>query len=105
MYPDGFRYERARTVEEAVDFLSEHTGSKMELLAGEYSLLPTMKSGLASPTVLIDIGRIDDLRGIECDGNATTIAHVVCGHRGIQRPLGRLPRSRRGGQRGYSPTH
>lgn len=43
MYPAGFQYERAGTVEEAVDFLIEYAGSEIELLAGGYSLLPTMK--------------------------------------------------------------
>ena len=77
MYPAGFQYERAGTVEEAVDFLIEYAGSETELLAGGHSLLPTMKSGLASPSVLIDIGRIDGLRGIERDDDTTTIGALT----------------------------
>ena len=77
MYPNEFQYERAGTVEEAIDLLTEYAGSDIELLAGGHSLLPTMKSGLASPSVLIDIGRIDDLRGIECDSDTTTIGALT----------------------------
>ena len=77
MYPDGFTYERATTVDEALDLIAEHTDAETELLAGGHSLLPTMKTGLASPEVVIDIGRIEDLRGIETDGDTTTIGALT----------------------------
>ena len=77
MYPDGFEYERASSVEEAVELLSEHTDADTELLAGGHSLLPTMKSGLASPEVLIDIGRVDELRGVDVDGDTVTIGAMT----------------------------
>lgn len=72
MFPDGFTYERAGTVDEALDLLAEHADAETELLAGGHSLLPTLKNRLASPDVVVDIGRIDALRGIETDGDGET---------------------------------
>lgn len=63
MYPAKFDYYRANSVAEAVSLLQQH-GEGARLLAGGHSLLPLMKMRLAQPSVLIDIGRITDLRGI-----------------------------------------
>ncbi|MFC4988868.1 FAD binding domain-containing protein [Saliphagus infecundisoli] len=63
MYPPAFDYLRAESVEEALDLLSDTEDA--ELLAGGHSLLPTIKSGLADPGTLIDVGGIDDLSGVE----------------------------------------
>ena len=71
MYPDEFDYVRADSVEEALELLAEH--SDAELLAGGHSLLPTMKTGLADPDVLIDIGHIEAMTGIEHGEETTTI--------------------------------
>lgn len=64
MFPSEFDYERAESVDEAIELLAEQEG-QIEILAGGHSLLPTMKSGLASPDVVVDIGGIDDLRGVD----------------------------------------
>ncbi|MGM0592297.1 MAG: FAD binding domain-containing protein [Halobacteriota archaeon] len=77
MYPSAFDYYRAESVEEAFELLDEHAGTEVELLAGGHSLLPTIKSGLASPEVLIDIGQIDDLNEIQHDGDSVTIGANV----------------------------
>lgn len=63
MIPAAFAYERALTVDEALTLLMEH-GAEAKLLAGGQSLLPLMKLRLARPDRLIDIGRIDSLRGV-----------------------------------------
>ena len=63
MYPAKFDYYQATTIQEAIDLLQEHSGAK--LLAGGHSLIPMMKLRLAQPPVLIDIGGISDLSGIE----------------------------------------
>lgn len=72
MYPGKFDYYRADSVAEAIDLLKDHADEEVELLAGGHSLLPTMKTGLATPDVLIDIGHIDDLTGIN-GGDTTSI--------------------------------
>ena len=63
MYSPEFDYFRASSVAEAAELLAKHPDSK--LLAGGHSLIPILKIRLASPSALIDIGRIDSLRGIE----------------------------------------
>lgn len=62
MYPPQFDYYRAASVDEALSLMQEHSGAK--LLAGGHSLVPTLKLRLADPGALIDIGRIDSLKGI-----------------------------------------
>ncbi len=62
MYSANFDYYRANSVAEAVSLLSAHPGAK--LLAGGHSLLPQMKLRVAQPPALIDLGRVDELKGI-----------------------------------------
>ncbi len=63
MIPAAFAYDRASTVDEALSLLMEH-GADAKLIAGGQSLLPLMKLRLARPDRLIDIGRIESLRGV-----------------------------------------
>ena len=63
MIPAAFDYSRASTVDEALSLLMEH-GADAKLIAGGQSLLPLMKLRLARPDRLIDIGRIESLRGV-----------------------------------------
>ena len=59
MYPSNFEYFRPGTVAEAIQLLKTNENAK--LLAGGHSLVPAMKLRVASPAVLIDIGRIATL--------------------------------------------
>jgi len=77
MYPAPFEYYQAGSVDEALDLLAEHGDREVELLAGGHSLLPTMKSGLASPDVLVDLGGIDDLRGVSRNGDAISVGALT----------------------------
>lgn len=62
MYAPEFEYYRASSVKEAGELLRKHRGAK--LLAGGHSLIPLLKFRLASPTAVVDIGRIAELKGI-----------------------------------------
>lgn len=63
-----FEYHAPRTVPEALQLLGD-LGDDAKLLAGGHSLLPMMKLRFAEPSHLIDLGRIDSLRGItQADG-------------------------------------
>lgn len=62
MYPAKFDYVRAESVEQAVSLLDLHDDAKV--LAGGHSLVPMLKLRLAQPATLVDIGRIEALRGI-----------------------------------------
>lgn len=69
MVATSFDYKKASSVEQAIKLLQEHNGDA-KLLAGGHSLIPTMKLRLNSPALLIDVSKIEDLRGIrEADGN------------------------------------
>ena len=68
MIPGEFEYHRPSAVDEAVALLAEF-GDDAKVLAGGHSLIPLMKLRLAAPTHLIDVTRIDGLKGIrEADG-------------------------------------
>lgn len=77
MYPAKFEYHEATSVDEALDLLEANADAETELLAGGHSLIPTMKSGLASPDVLIDLGGIEGLRGIDRGDGVTTIGAMT----------------------------
>lgn len=72
MKPAPFAYVRARTLEEAFDLLEEH-GDNAKILAGGQSLMATLNMRLSAPDLLVDIGRIDGLAGIENVGDAIRI--------------------------------
>ena len=59
--PAPFDYERATSVEHALDLL-ERLGPEARLIAGGHSLLPMMKLRLAAPEHLIDINDLAELR-------------------------------------------
>src|ERR687891_2240026 len=56
-------YARPASVQEAVRLLSEHEGARA--LAGGQTLINVMKARAASPDVLVDLGRLDELRSVE----------------------------------------
>ena len=74
MYPPKFDYYRASSVDEAIALRNEHGG---KFLAGGHSLIPIMNLRLADPGVLIDIGRLDSLKGISVDGDMVKIGSLT----------------------------
>ena len=79
MIPAAFDYQRADSAEEAVALLTEH-GDEAKLLAGGHSLLPMMKLRLAVPSVLVDVGRLDDLRYVRDAGDHVAIGALTRHH-------------------------
>lgn len=79
MIPARFDYVRAEAAEHAVQLLAQH-GDQARLLAGGQSLIPLMKLRLAMPGVLIDIGRIAELRYIRLDGDDVVIGALTRDH-------------------------
>jgi carbon-monoxide dehydrogenase medium subunit len=75
MYAADFDYYKADSVGEAVRLLRSHENAK--LLAGGHSLLPLMKLRLARPAALIDIGGIDDLKGISIRNDQVRIGALT----------------------------
>ena len=66
-----FDYAKAKSVADAAKRLAATDGAK--LLAGGMTLLPTIKLRLAKPSALVDLGALDDLKGIDVSGGTVTI--------------------------------
>ena len=82
MIPAKFDYQRASSADEAIGLLAEH-GEDAKLLAGGHSLLPLMKLRLASPAMLVDIGRLRDLSYVRESGDEVAIG-ALTRHRDIE---------------------
>ena len=86
-------YHRPSSVDEAAALFSK--GKEAKYLAGGHTLLPVMKQRLASPSDVIDLGRIKDLIGIEASGDtltikAATIHYDVAGSGVVQKAIAAL---------------
>ncbi|MBI5088027.1 MAG: FAD binding domain-containing protein [Actinobacteria bacterium] len=81
MIPASFDYIEADSVEHALALLAHHDDSK--LIAGGHSLVPMMKLRLATPAVLIDIGRLDELSRIEDRGDHVAVG-ALARHRSVE---------------------
>ena len=77
--PAKFDYVAPSTVEEALQALAEH-GDEAKILAGGQSLLPVLRMRLNAPEWVIDLGKIDSLRGIRDDGDAIVIGAMTTHH-------------------------
>src|SRR6202795_4845522 len=64
-------YHRPSSVDEAAALFAK--GSDSKYLAGGHTLIPVMKQRLASPSDVIDLGRIEDLIGVEASGDTLTV--------------------------------
>ena len=76
MYPAPFEYIRPATLAEATRVLAEG-GDEAKLLAGGQSLLPILKLRLAAPALLIDIGRLPELKQIRERDDVIEIGAMV----------------------------
>ena len=76
MIPAQFDYVAPATVEEALAALSE-AGEDAKVLAGGQSLLPVLRMRLNVPSVVVDLGRIESLRGVRDDGDAIVIGAMA----------------------------
>ncbi len=82
MIPAAFSYARADSADEAIALLAEH-GDEAKLLAGGHSLLPLMKLRLATPSVLVDIGRLTDLSYVRDEGDEIAVGGLTR-HRDVE---------------------
>jgi carbon-monoxide dehydrogenase medium subunit len=80
--PAPFEYVRADSPEAALAALAQH-GDEAKLLAGGMSLLPLMKLRLAVPSVLVDVGRLDDLRYVRDEADHVAIG-ALTRHRDLE---------------------
>jgi carbon-monoxide dehydrogenase medium subunit len=86
MIPVAFDYSAPTTLEAALTALSD-AGEDGKVLAGGQSLIPVLKLRLAAPSMVIDLGRIEELRGIRDDGDAIVIGAMTSHHEVATSPL------------------
>ncbi|MEC3976289.1 FAD binding domain-containing protein [Amycolatopsis sp. H20-H5] len=83
MIPSAFDYEAPSTLDEAIRALAE-AGEDAKVLAGGQSLLPVLRMRLATPTKLIDLSKVAELRGVREDGDALVVGAMTT-HYDVQR--------------------
>lgn len=86
MIPAQFDYLAPTTLEEALSALAEH-GDDAKVIAGGQSLLPVLRMRLNAPEVVIDLGRIESLRGVREDGDTIVIGAMTTHSEVLTDPL------------------
>jgi carbon-monoxide dehydrogenase medium subunit len=85
MIPAPFDYEVAESVEHAISLLGSRDDTKV--LAGGHSLLPLLRLRLARPSLLVDVGRLDDLSYVREAGDSIAIGALTRHHDVVNAPL------------------
>jgi len=78
MIPAPFDYERAESAEHALELLGERADAK--LLAGGHSLLPLLRLRSARPSLLVDLGRLEELSYVRDAGDMIAIGALTRHH-------------------------
>lgn len=76
MIPAAFDYKAPTSLNEALQLLGEG-GDDAKIIAGGQSLLPVLRLRLAAPELVIDLAKIDSLKGIRDDGDAIIIGAMT----------------------------
>jgi aerobic carbon-monoxide dehydrogenase medium subunit len=76
MIPAKFDYVKPRSLDEAVSALAEG-GDDAKVIAGGQSLLPLLRLRLAYPDLLVDVGGLDELRGVRDEGGSLWIGALT----------------------------
>ena len=77
MKSPAFSYYQAKDLADAINI--KKTDDDAVILAGGQSLLPTLNMRLSSPSVLIDIGSINELKKIKVE-DSYLIMGAMCSH-------------------------
>ncbi len=86
MIPAEFDYLAPTSVEDALAALAQH-GDDAKILAGGQSLLPVLRMRLNAPEVVIDLGKVESLRGVREDGDALVIGAMTTHEEVGENPL------------------
>jgi carbon-monoxide dehydrogenase medium subunit len=79
MIPAPFDYVRPSSISEAVSAVAQ-AGEDGKILAGGQSLIPVLRLRLSYPSTVIDVGRIEEMRGVRDDGDAIVIGAMTTHH-------------------------
>jgi aerobic carbon-monoxide dehydrogenase medium subunit len=71
-----FKYVRVDTIDQALALLHQF-GDDAKILAGGQSLMPTLNMRLSRPEIVIDINRLDALKGISLHGGTVRIGALA----------------------------
>lgn len=85
MIPAAFDYVLPSTVDEALQALG--AGGDVKVLAGGQSFIPVMRLRLAAPDTVVDLRRIEELRGVRDDGDAIVIGAMTTHDEVLKDPL------------------
>lgn len=86
MIPNAFDYVRPSSVDDAVAALTD-AGDDAKVITGGQSLLPLLRVRLANPSVLVDCGRIEEMRGVSDEGDSLLIGAATTHHAVMHDPL------------------
>jgi aerobic carbon-monoxide dehydrogenase medium subunit len=86
MIPAAFDYKAPTNLDEALQLLAEG-GDDAKIIAGGQSLLPVLKLRLAAPELVIDLAKIDSLKGVRDDGEAIVIGAMTPYFEVVRDPL------------------
>ena len=86
MIPAQFDYVAPTSVAEAVTALSQG-GEDAKVLAGGQSLIPVLRLRLSYPSVLVDLRKVEELRGVREDGDQLVIGAMTRHADVVQDPL------------------
>jgi carbon-monoxide dehydrogenase medium subunit len=86
MIPAKFDYVRPSSLAEAVQALAGG-GDDAKVIAGGQSLLPLLRLRLAYPDILVDVGGLDELRGVADNGDHLLIGARTTHYQVVHDPL------------------
>ncbi|HUZ53358.1 MAG TPA: xanthine dehydrogenase family protein subunit M [Streptosporangiaceae bacterium] len=86
MIPAKFDYVKPGSVDEAVRALADG-GEDAKIIAGGQSLLPLLRLRLSYPDLLVDVGGIDELRGVSDHGDSLLIGARTTHYQVVHDPL------------------
>jgi aerobic carbon-monoxide dehydrogenase medium subunit len=72
MFPETFEYHAPGSLQEATKLLGQY-GDEAKVLTGGMSLIPLMKLRLAAPAHLVDLRKLNDLKGVKEAGGRLVI--------------------------------
>ena len=85
MIPATFDYTAPTTVADALAALAE-AGEDAKVLGGGQSLLPVLRLRLAAPTVVVDLSKVAELKGISVEGDELVIGAMTTHYDVVRSP-------------------
>jgi len=86
MIPAEFDYVKATSVDQAVAALAEH-GDEAKVLGGGQSLLPLLRLRLSYPTVVVDVCKVEEMRGVREEGDRLVVGAMTTHDEVMRDPL------------------